>query len=87
MIDLNKYTVKIDYPCNWEYKIIIHHEQTIEDIMQEVLERRKHNIQPSNKSTKGRFKSYTLEMLVHNENDRKELYKLLTDHKHIKMVL
>ncbi len=87
MIDLNQHTLELDYPCSWEYKIVIRHEQTIEEIIKEVLDEREHNIKPSKKSAGGKFKSYTLEMLVHNEDDRKELYKILGDHEHIKMVL
>jgi len=87
MIDLNQHTLELDYPCNWQYKIVIRQEQTIYDIMQEVIEEREHNIKPSKKSTGGKFKSYTLEMLVHNEDDRKEIYKMLGEHQHIKMVL
>jgi len=87
MIDLNEHTLELDYPCNWEYKIVIRHEQTINEIIKEVLDERVHNIKPSKKSKGGKFKSYTLEMLVHNEDDRKELYKILGDHEHIKMVL
>ncbi len=87
MIDLNQHTLELDYPCNWEYKIVIRHEQTIQDIIKEVLEEREHDIKPSKKSTGGKFKSYTLEMLVHNEDDRKEIYKLLGDHEHIKMII
>lgn len=87
MIDLNEHQLELDYPCNWEYKIVIRHEQTIQEIIKEVLEQREHNIKPSKKSTGGKFKSYTLDMLVHNEDDRKEIYKMLGDHEHIKMVL
>ncbi len=87
MTDLNDHKLELDYPCSWEYKIVIRHEQTIEEIIEEVLDQRHHNIKPSKKSTGGKFKSYTLEMLVHNEDDRKELYKILGDHEHIKMVL
>ncbi len=87
MTDLSQHTLELDYPCNWEYKVVIRHEQTIQDIIKEVLDKREHNIKPSKKSSSGKFKSYTLEMLVHNEDDRKELYKILMDHEHIKMVV
>ncbi|MCK5110760.1 MAG: DUF493 domain-containing protein [Arcobacteraceae bacterium] len=87
MIDLSRHTLELDYPCSWEYKIVIRHEQTIDDIIKEVLNEREHNIKPSKQSSGGKFKSYTLEMLVHNEDDRTELYKILMDHEHIKMVV
>jgi putative lipoic acid-binding regulatory protein len=38
-------------------------------------------------SAKGKFKSYTLSMLVHNEDDRKEIFRMLGQHSDIKMVL
>ena len=87
MIDLSKHKLELDYPCNWIYKVVIRHEQTIDDIIKDVLELREHNIKPSKSSAKGKFKSYTLEMLVHNEDDRKEICQMLADHEHIKMVV
>ena len=87
MIDLSQHTLELDYPCNWEYKVVIRQEQVIKDIIKQVLQEREHNIKPSKTSSKGKFKSYTLEMLVHNEDDRKEIYKILGAHEHIKMVV
>jgi len=87
MIDLNNHTLELNYPCKWIYKVVIKDEQNIKQIIKEVLDKREHNIQPSKKSSGGKFKSFTLDMLVHNEDDRQALYKLLTDHEHIKMVV
>ncbi len=87
MTDLSQHKLELDYPCNWGYKVVVRHEQNIQDIIKEVLVQREHNIKPSKTSSKGKFKSYTLELLVHNEDDRKELYKILNDHEHIKMVV
>ena len=87
MIDLNQHTLDLEYPCSWQYKVVVRHEQTIDNIIKEVIDKREHNIKPSKKSGGGKFKSYTLELLVHNEDDRKELYKILMDHEHIKMVV
>ncbi|MEA3553764.1 MAG: DUF493 domain-containing protein [Campylobacterota bacterium] len=87
MIDLSQHKLELDYPCNWEYKVVIRKEQDIKSIIMEVLEDRKHGIKPSKTSTKGKFTSHTLEMEVHNEEDRKNIYKLLGAHEHIKMVV
>ena len=87
MIDLNQHKLELDYPCNWEYKVVLRCEQAINCVIKEVIEDRHHGIKPSKTSSKGKFKSYTLEMMVHNEEDRKEIYKLLGDHEHIKMVV
>jgi len=87
MIDLNNHKLELDYPCNWKYKVVIKEEKNINNIIKQVIEDREHGIKPSKTSSKGKFKSFTLEMLVHNEDDRKGIYKLLGDHEHIKMVL
>ena len=87
MINLNEHKLELDYPCSWEYKVVIRCEKDIHSIIKEVLSERQHGIKPSKTSSKGKFKSFTLEMLVHNEEDRKEIYKLLGDHQHIKMVV
>ena len=87
MIDLNEHKLELDYPCSWKYKLVIRHEQDIKNIIKEVLDQREHGIKPSKVSTKGKFKSYTLELLVHNDEDRKGLYQVLGDHEHIKMVV
>jgi len=87
MIDLNEHKLELDYPCNWKYKLVIRKEQNIKKIIAEVLEEREHGIKPSKTSSQGKFKSYTLELLVHNDDDRKGLYQLLGDHEHVKMVV
>lgn len=87
MIDLNEHKLELDYPCNWTYKLVIRHEQNIKKIIKEVLEDRKHGVKASKTSSKGKFKSYTLDLIVENEEDRKDLYKILGDHEHIKMVV
>ncbi len=87
MTDLNEHKLELDYPCNWKYKVVIKHDQEIKKIIYDVLKQREHGIEPSKISSKGKFKSYTLEMLVHNDDDRKEIYKLLGDHEHIKMIV
>jgi len=87
LIDLSKETLKLNYPCNWIYKLVCHHDKDIKEIMQDVLQDREHSVKQSKVSSKGKYKSYALELLVHNEDDRKELYRLLGEHKHIKMIV
>ncbi|MEA3288762.1 MAG: DUF493 domain-containing protein [Campylobacterota bacterium] len=87
MIDLNQHKLELDYPCMWKYKLVIRSQNNIKKIIKEVLDEREHGVKPSKTSSKGKFKSYTLEMMVHNEDDRKELYKILADHEHIEMVV
>jgi uncharacterized protein len=87
MVDLSKETLKLDYPCNWIYKLVVLEHINIKTTVKEVVSEREHIIKESKVSKKGKYKSYALELLVHNEDDRKELYKLLGDHSNIKMII
>lgn len=87
MIDLSEHKLELDYPCNWTYKLVIRQEHNMNKIIKEVLENREHGIKPSKTSKEGKFKSYALELIVEDEEDRKNLYKILGDHEHIKMIV
>jgi len=87
VIDLNKEKLQLDYPCNWKYKIVLLETICAKTVTKEIFEEREHSLEESNVSKKGKFKSYTIEIEVHNEEDRKELYQLLGNHSDIKMVL
>ncbi|NCD12993.1 MAG: DUF493 domain-containing protein [Epsilonproteobacteria bacterium] len=79
--------LKLDYPCHWEYKLVLSSEHNVTTIVQEILEERIHEIRKSQNSTKGNYSSYTLRVLVHNADDRKTLFHLLKQHQSIKFVL
>ncbi|QKF83412.1 DUF493 domain-containing protein [Halarcobacter ebronensis] len=87
MIDLNQHKLELTYPCSWKYKIVILETINVKYISKDIFGDRDHSVKESNVSKKGKFKSYTIELLVHNDDDRKELYKQLGEHKDIKMVL
>ena len=87
MIDLSDKKLELDYPCNWEYKLVVLEHIDITITVKEIISSRIHKVKESKVSSKGKYKSYTLELLVHNEDDRKEIYKMLGDHSNIKMVL
>lgn len=87
MIDLSKEKLELNYPCSWEYKLVVLESCDIKKTVKEVIYEREHKIKSSKVSTKGKFVSYTLELLVHNDDDRKELFELLRKHSNMKMVL
>ena len=87
MIDLNQHKVELDYPCNWEYKIVIKSEHNINPIVKEILEDREHKLQPSKTSSKGKFESFSLKLTVHSDEDRTGVYQQLGNHERIKMVV
>ncbi|MBP7741798.1 MAG: DUF493 domain-containing protein [Aliarcobacter sp.] len=87
MIDLSKEKLVLNYPCKWEYKLVVLEHIDVKITVKEVVLQREHSVKVSKVSSKGKYKSYTLELLVHNDDDRTEIYKMLGEHSNIKMVL
>jgi len=87
MVDLNKHKLELDYPCNWVYKVVVLETINLKVVMKDILVDRVHKLKESKTSTKGKFKSYNIDLIVHNDDDRKTIYELLSSHSSIKMVL
>jgi putative lipoic acid-binding regulatory protein len=87
MIDLSDKKLELDYPCDWQYKVVGHNQELIECAMKKIFDKREYKLKLSNVSSKGKFKSFSLNLLVHNEDDRVEIYNQLKDHDDIKYVL
>lgn len=86
-MDLSDKKLQLDYPCNWIYKLIVKEDTKIKKLVKDILHNREYKIKESNSSKKGKFKSYALELLVHNEDDRKEIFQILSEEKDIKMIV
>ena len=87
MKDLTNETLELNYPCSWPYKLVVLETTVIKTVVTEVISQREHTIKKSKKSSKGKFVSYTLELIVHNEDDRKMLYEMLGAHIDVKMIV
>lgn len=87
MIDLNNVQLDLDYPCSWPYKLIVLEKTNIKKVVKEIIGERDHSVKQSKTSSKGKFVSYTLELIVHNEDDRKTIHELLGQHTEIKMIV
>jgi len=79
--------VEIAYPCEWKYKVIGEDKDKIEEAVKYVMKERPHRLDFSKTSNKGSYHSYELSTLVHNEDDRTELFCQLKEHNDVKMVL
>lgn len=87
VIDLSKEKLELNYPCNWKYKLVTLSKEDAEQGVKEVITQREFTLESSKASSKGKFVSFNLEILVHNDDDRVSIYELLRQHKLIKMVL
>ena len=78
---------EISYPCSWSYTVIAIQNILIEDIIIGVIGQRECNLEESKVSKGGKYRSYKLELLVHNEDERNLIFEEIKKHKHVKMVL
>ena len=83
----NSQELKLNYPCHWEYKTIVETHICIKTVTKEILHQRDHSIKASKNSKEGKYASYTLRVLVHNDDDRKMLFECLKKEPSIKFVL
>ena len=79
--------LELEYPCNWCYKVIANEKETLQNAVKDVISEREHKLTDSNTSKTGKYVSMNLDLLVHNEDDRKFIYDALKKHQDIKMVL
>lgn len=77
----------LEYPCNWEYRVMCFEHIEIDLVVTQVVRERDFNLKKGNKSKTGKYQSYTINMLVHNDDDRVELFALFKKHEHVAMVL
>ena len=78
---------KLDYPCQWLYKVIgTDHEQLRQAIM-EIITNIPCKINLSNSSSSGKYLCLNLEITVQSEEERNSIYLNLKAHPNIKIVL
>ncbi len=77
----------INYPCAWQFKIIGYNRDDITKVVETVVTESLYLLTDSNTSSKGRYISMGLELIVHSEEERLLLYQQLVSHQAIKIVL
>lgn len=86
---------KIDYPCQWGYKVIGSDEETVHQAIRDCLrqcfepdeEERPVEIGTSRTSGGGKYVSVGLSVEVMNEEERNVVFQALADRPEIKMVI
>jgi putative lipoic acid-binding regulatory protein len=80
-------TLRLIYPCQWVYKVIGSGQEQIRRAIAEVVKEYDYTITLSNKSKTGKYCCLNLEMEVHSEESRTQIYTALKNHPTIKLVL
>jgi putative lipoic acid-binding regulatory protein len=77
----------ISYPTKWGYKVIGTDEEVLRKAVDSVLTNFEYSLKFSNKSSKGKFISLTISIIVQDENERNSIFNNLKNHTTIKMVI
>lgn len=77
----------IEYPCQWEYRVIGVDAAAIQEAVAECLGDGSYSCAPGNRSSGGKFCSVSVETVVPDEKTRDAIFQTLTNHPAIKMVL
>ena len=77
----------LNYPCNWEYKLITDASDDLKNSIKELLGKRNYKLVFSKKSKNGKYDSYILSLVVHSDEDRKSIYEALKKDRNIKIII
>jgi putative lipoic acid-binding regulatory protein len=79
--------LELEYPCKWDYKVIINSNSCIESIITSTIDEKEYICKKSHTSKNKKYQTYNVTLLVHNEDERVETYHQLKKHEDVKIVL
>ena len=87
ILDSNSKKPNIEYPCDWEYKVIGTDVDEMIKAIELITEGMDYKISPSNVSSKGNYFSLNLTVFVPSEVIRDIIFVKLESNEFVKMVL
>ena len=87
ILDSNSKKPKIEYPCNWDYKVIGRNVDEMIKAIELITEGMDYKVSPSNVSSKGNYFSLNLSVFVPSEVIRDIIFVNLEANEFVKMVL
>jgi putative lipoic acid-binding regulatory protein len=79
--------MQIEYPCEWVYKIIGVDAELMKVAVNSIDQLESSVIEQSRESKGGKYVSLNVKLIVHSEDERKEIFGLLGKKSDIKMIL
>ena len=86
-LDLTSDHLKLQYPCQWVYKVIAASESALRKAIAEIMMDRDHTIAMSNASSSGKYICLNIEVQVLDEEDRRNIYEVLRAHSATRYIL
>jgi putative lipoic acid-binding regulatory protein len=87
LLDSNSEKPNIDYPCDWNYKVIGTNVDEMIKAIEIAVAGIEHEINSSNVSSKGNYFSLNLKVFVTSEVIRDSIFAKLNSNEFVKMVL
>jgi putative lipoic acid-binding regulatory protein len=78
---------KIEYPCEWGYKVIGKDKDKLKVCIFEVMGERDYEAKDGNSSSKGTFHTMNARCHVLSEEERDAIFKAFQEHDAVKMVI
>jgi putative lipoic acid-binding regulatory protein len=83
----NACKLKLNYPCQWVYKVIGTNQDELRQAIMEIITNTPCEMNFSNKSSSGKYLCLNLEITVQSEKERNSIYLGLKAHPQVKIVL
>ena len=77
----------ISYPCSWKYKVVVDASQKLDIEVDKILLQREYSCAYSHKSKNNKYKSYSIEILLFNDEERVFFFDKLKELDGVKFVL
>ena len=77
----------INYPCVWSYRIIGQDDQLLRNAVSNAVGDKEHQISFANQSSGGKYQSLNVEVRVHSEEERADIFERLRKDPNVKVVL
>jgi putative lipoic acid-binding regulatory protein len=87
LLDSNSKKPNIDYPCDWNYRVIGTNVDEMIKVIEIAVAGIEHEINSSNVSSKGNYFSLNLKVFVTSEVIRDSIFAKLNSNEFVKMVL
>jgi uncharacterized protein len=87
ILNLEENKPEIEYPCNWEYKVIGNDVDKLLTAVENAAGGLNYSVKPSNVSRNNKYFSINVIVEVPNEVTRDIIYKSLVKSENVKMVL
>jgi len=87
MTEKQQCQLELEYPCEWQYKAIGKDKEKVEEAVEGIFQGHESIIQYSHGSRTGKFHSFSIDLVVANEEERLGFYEALKKNPQIMIVI